>query len=333
MKVRTKEDVAELMRGSIASAALGTALELGLFWQLDGQPSTVESVSESLDIPAHRCRAWLDLLAGYGLLARQGGVYELTPAGRTAITDTFSQESWALLAQEARFAYPAGDELVQTITQPRSAWDVLGRERRNPYAHMSEDPDYARRFTHMLYEYHQPLAEEIAEALDLTGVQWLMDLGGGSGVVSMAILRRHSEVRSVVVDVATVCDAGRAITSSTSVSDRLTYHPANFLEEELPDGFDMVLECDVGIHSETLFRSLRASLNEGGRLVVVDDLVQGGRPPPLGWLRGAFLKSLEDPEARIKTADRVKEYLAAAGYRLLRERTLQNEELLLEARV
>ncbi len=94
----------------------------------------------------------------------------------------------------------------------------------------------------------------------------------------------------------------------------------------MPDGFDMVLECDVGIHSETLFRSLRASLNEGGRLVVVDDLVQGGRPPPLGWLRGAFLKSLEDPEARIKTADRVKEYLAAAGYRLLRERTLQNEE-------
>lgn len=333
MRIRTKEDVSELMRGSIASAALGTALELGLFWQLDAEPATAESVSDSLGIPVHRCRAWLDLLASYDLLEREGGTYELAPAGRTAITEALSPESWALLAQEARFAYPAGDDLVRTITTPGSVWDILGRERHDPYAHMSEDADYARRFTRMLYEYHQPLAAEIAEAVDFDGVHQLMDLGGGSGVVSMAILRRHPGIRSVIVDVATVCEAGRAIASATAVADRLTYHPANFLEESLPGGFDVVMECDVGVHSEALFRTLRASLNEGGRLVVVDDLVQRGRPAPLGWLRAAFLRSLEDPEARIRSADQVKGLLSEAGYELLGERTLQNEMLLIEARV
>ncbi|NIN69722.1 MAG: methyltransferase [Anaerolineae bacterium] len=333
MEIRTGEDVKELLRAPIVSAALGAAIELGLFWQVTEEPATVESLSQSHGIPLNRCLAWLELLTDLGLLERQGDAYRLSTIGRTAITDVYSPESWGVLAQEARNGYPAGDDLTRTIAQPTSVWEALGRERHDYYANMAQEPEYARRFTQMLYEYHQQLAEEIADTLDVAGVKRMMDLGGGSGVISMAILRRHRGIEAVVVDVETVCNAGRAIAAKTPLADRLTYHEADFLRDELPRGFDLILQCDVGVHSGDLFRRLRTSLNPGGRLVVVDDLVQEGRAPPSAWLRHAFFSTLSDPNATIREASRVKDYIIKAGYRVLSERTLRGGEALIEARL
>jgi len=55
---------------------------------------------------------------------------------------------------------------------------------------MVEDAARARRFTRMLYEIHEPMAVALAGQLDLRGVGRLMDLGGGSGVVAMDLLRQ-----------------------------------------------------------------------------------------------------------------------------------------------
>ncbi|MFQ5907623.1 MAG: methyltransferase [Thermoplasmata archaeon] len=321
-----------MLRGSIVSASLGAALEHHLFWKLKEKPTTSEAVAKDLGIPPHRCRAWLDLLAGLGLLERQDETYAITAATQAAILDTHSPESWALLAQEARAAYPAGDDLTRHIGHPGSVWEAQGRDRRDHYGHMAEDPDWARRFTQMLYEYHQPLAKELVDTLDLTGVARLLDLGGGSGVNSMALLRQQPEMEAVVVDVATVCDAGRTIAAGTEMGERITYHPADFLEDDLPSGFDLILESDVGIHNTELFRRLRGSLNPGGRIVIVDNLVQEGVPTSIAWLRQAFLSSLSDPNARIRSAADVKAALREAGYTVIAERTLEGG-VLIEARL
>ncbi len=93
----------------------------------------------------------------------------------------------------------------------------------------------------------------------------------------------------------------------------------------------MILECDVGIHNVELFRKLRASLNEGGRLVVVDDLVQEGRSPPLSWLGNAFSSSLSNPDSTIPTASKVKGFLAEAGYRAVSEQTVEGGDVVIQA--
>jgi hypothetical protein len=49
-----------------------------------------------------------------------------------------------------------------------------------------------------------------------------------------------------VVDIPTVCAAAREIAARAPVAGRITYHAADFLHDELPRGFDMVLECQGG---------------------------------------------------------------------------------------
>lgn len=165
--------------------------------------------------------------------------------------------------------YPICKDLALHITHPDSVWTTQGLERPNYVAKMIENPERAEQFTRMLYELHLPLAEQLANFLDLTGVNRIMDLGGGSGVISHTLLRRYSHLSSVVVDIPNVCVVGREIARETTVRDRITYHAADFLHDDLPIGFDMIIECDIGIYSEELFRKVYNSLNEGGKFVIV----------------------------------------------------------------
>jgi len=58
------------------------------------------------------------------------------------------------------------------------------------------------------------------------------------------------------VDVEYGCQAGWEIAEENKLEERITYLDANFLQDGLPTGFDMVLLCDVGLFSEILFRRI-----------------------------------------------------------------------------
>jgi predicted TPR repeat methyltransferase len=189
---------------------------------------------------------------------------------------------------------------------------------------MDEDAERARRFTRMLYELHQPLADELVDCLDLSGVDRLMDLGGGSGVMSLALLRRYPRLRATVVDIANVCAAGREIAAEVSLADRITYHAADFLRDELPSGFDMALECDVNVYAVPLFRRVRASLKPGGLFVIVDQLAPADGVAPASRLHWALEGSLRDPSFQFPTAAMIRDQLRQAGFRDLTQSVLSS---------
>ncbi len=313
-RVDSIDDVRFLMKAYVPSAALNAALELGLFWRLAHQPQDAASVSETLGIPANRCGYWLDLLSSVGLLHEVAEGYTPSSTAQTAILDAHSQETWALLAQEAREHGPAVHDLAKRIHEPHAGWGALGLTHPDYVDRMRKNPQRARRFTRMLYELHQSLADGLAETIDVSDVERLMDLGGGSGVNSMALLHKHPHLSSVVVDIGNVCAAGREIATENGLEERLTYHAANFLEDELPSGFDMVLECDVGVYQEALFRNVHEALNSGGRFVIVDDRLEEEGVVPSNYIHSAFLDSLEDPDFAFPSVEGIEALLASAGF-------------------
>jgi len=289
-------------------------MELGLFWLLDSKPLNEHEVARELGIPPSRCHYWLQLLCTVGLLERGSGGYQPSSAAHTAILEVYSQGSWALLAQEARERLPSLCDLPSHLHEPRSVWQALGLTPPMYLSQMTEDPNRARRFTRMLYELHEPLAKQLAEFLDLGGVARLMDLGGGSGVVSLALLRRYPDLKVTVIDIENVCAAGREIAAEHSLADRITYHPCDFLCEELPTGFDLVLECDVNVYSEDLFRKVWKALNPESRFVVVDQLAPAEGVAPPSRVHWAFEGSLASPDFAFPTAARLRDLLTRAGF-------------------
>ncbi|HEX6304967.1 MAG TPA: methyltransferase [Anaerolineales bacterium] len=332
MKLETTKDVRELMGADLASYALNAALEAGLFWRLAEVPRSAQSLADELDTAPMPCLHWLRLLAGLGLLEEGAGGFSVSPTGRSAILEAYSQESWALLAEEGRERREDLQALDLYADQEHGP-DMPEDETHGDYVQkMISDPDRARRFTRMLYELHAGLGEELAASLDIGGVRRLADLGGGSGVVSMAFLRRHPGLSAVVVDIPNVCAAGREIAAGVPEGARLAYHPADFVKDELPGGFDLALECDVAIYSQPLFRKVAGALNENGRFVIVDWWIDAGQPRPASHLAYLFYKSLRDPEFRLPGLGELSASLGAAGFGPVSTSGLSNGMLVIVAR-
>jgi ubiquinone/menaquinone biosynthesis C-methylase UbiE len=322
VKLTTTDQVSDCLTAYVASAALGAAIELGLFWLLTEQPLDAAGVAQALNIPIRRCQYWLQLLHSMGVIDQVPAGYAPSDLARSAILDACSQESWALLAQEDREKFPSVCDLAVHIKEPGSIKTAQARTTLSYVERMASDPDRARRFTRMLYELHQPLANRLTELLDMTGVHRLLDLGGGSGVVSMALLRRHPHLTSTVVDIENVCLAGREIAQENSLSDRITYHAADFVHDELPGGYDMVLHCDIGLYQEELYHKLWAALNSGGRLVMVEHFAPAKdvvHPASLYWI---FLDSLADPDVSVRTVAEIQSQLTQAGFGMLSDGTV-----------
>jgi SAM-dependent methyltransferase len=322
MKPTTSDDVFELMEAYVTSAALNAALELGLFWLLAKQPLDAAGVAQALDIPLNRCRRWLELLSNTGLVDRSARGYALSSTAQTAILDAYSQETWAFLAREARDRYPAVLNLAVHIHRPGSVWEALGLTPPDYFSQLLDNPERAHQFTRMLYEIHLPLADALAQTLDMQGVDRLLDLGGGSGVVSLALLRRHADLSATVVDIANVCAAGREIAAENGMEERIAYHALDFGQEELPSRFDKVLACNVNPFDVGMYRRIWAALKPGGRLVTVDQLAPAEGVAPLSWAYWAFLASLENPDSARVTRAELQARLARAGFQVLSERTL-----------
>ena len=330
MKPETTEDILELMGGAIVSAALGAAMELGLFWSLAEKPLPATEVAQSLNIPLNRCHHWLQILCKLGLLENTAGGYVPTMVAREAILNALSQETWAFQAHEDRDSSIFVRDLALNLSKPMSTWSTRTLAPPDYFQQIRENPSYAARFMRKLYEIHCPLADQLADMLDLRGVKSLLDLGGGSGVVSFALLRKQGDLTAVVVDVENVCQVGRMIAAENKLEERITYLPADFLQDDLPSGFDIVMLCDVGTFSETLFCRIYDALNLKGHLVIVDKFAPSRISAPPSRLVSAFLDSLEHPAGSIDftTTEVVRSRLGQAGFRNFSETPVPHTDYL-----
>lgn len=315
MRPRSPSEVLELLEGSLDAAALAAAIELGLFWLLDEAPRDAPAIAVELGIPPRRCALWLRCVERSGLIEPTAAGYVPTSRARATVLATWSQPTWAFLAGEAMERQAALNDftrrLLDLVPAPDEATYVTK---------MATDRDRARRFTRMLGEIHRPLAEDLAATLDLAGVRRVLDLGGGSGVVAMALARRSPALEVDVIDIPTVCEAGRAIVAEAGLEGRVRHVALDLARDPLPAGADLALECDVGLYELGFFRRVREALRPGGRFVVVGDLPRAGDPAPhLAW---ATVASLRDPDYAPTTRERVVGLLEAAGFTVAAPRAL-----------
>jgi SAM-dependent methyltransferase len=330
MKLTSERDVFDLLDAYLPSAAFTAALELGLFRGLAGQPLTAEQVSEGWGIPPRRCQHWLNLLAQWGLLEKQEDRFAVSHLTQTVILDKYSENTCKFLAARTHRWYPIGEDLYAYLRHPGSVWELRGLTAPSDYAMLEADRAWADQFTRFWYERKRELALNFAAQIDMTGVRRMMDLGGGSGVMSFALAERYPKLACTVVELETVCDTGRAIAAERGLSGRVMFHAANLQRDELPEDFDLVLEADVGLYSVPLFRRVHAALNPGGRFVLNQPWAQADGTVPERLIVNNFRSSLEDPAALEWTLEEARAMLLEAGFGNLKEWAWDEEQTALE---
>lgn len=340
LKLTNTQDIFQFLRMYIPSIALNTALELGIFWQLSNEPHSAGKIAQITNVPLHRSQTLLELLTKLGLLEKKNGMYKASTLAQKAILEGYSAGTWAFFAKEAQDRYPLLNNLTSNITYPDSLWNKHSMQPPDWFDQLVNSPEYTKKFTYGLYERHLSFAKKFAQIFDMSGVDIMMDIGGGSGVMSLELLRRHSHLRAVVIDIENVCIYGREIAAETPMKTRIRYEILDFLNDELPKGFDLILQCDAGIHSKDFFDKLRRSLTDSGCLVIITNIDDDS-----DWLNhpnsqesliksmNRFYYSLEAPIIKRppRTIENVKQFLLKGGFQKVEYDVWDKGEVIIQA--
>jgi len=163
------------------------------------------------------------------------------------------------------------------------------------------------------------MADQLAEAIDLSQARRLLDLGGGPGTYAIAFCRRRPELHAVILDLPLAVGVAEEEIAKAGMSDRITTHTADFLTDAIPGGFDAVLISNI-IHqygvdeNMLLFRRAREALNPGGRIIVKDMYVDESRTSPLFNALFAVNMLVRTPYGKTYTHDETIALLTASGF-------------------
>ena len=270
----------DIQRAFIASRLIVAAERLQIFRVLHGKRMTAGELGRLLGTHREYRDAFLNSLVGLGLLQKANGRY-----GNARLAERYFVRERSIYwtrqySKECVQAYAALADLEKVLTTGRRLAASGAKKRPSYIEAMAKNRRQAEDFTQMLFHLHQEDAKALATRLDLSKHQTLLDVGGGSGVMSIALARRSPKLRCCVLDLANVCRVAAKNIRRAGLSRRIRTM-AGDIRDRLPGGYDVMMFCDIGPVSRRLLKNAYDSLPAGGMVVAVDRYLSEDRTKPL----------------------------------------------------
>ena len=305
----TPDRLSHLATAYWQSATLVAAVELGLFDVLEGDSCTAADVATRLGVSADQVEALLDALVSLELLEKHGPQYLICTDARplllrsspTCMLDALAYNGdlyhhWAKLPDLVRFAKPAVEQKAQ----------------------LGSDTARTQRFVRGMESKARAYTPVIAPMIDLDGEATLLDVGSGPGTLSRHLAERHPGLSVTLLDLPDVLAVAKSINAGSTVAGRLHYHPADYRRDALPGPFDAVVYAGA-LHQEScdsagpLFAQFAQVLKPGGRLFVVDLLLDSSRTKPVFSTLFQLNMRLIQPASRVFSEAEVQRLMTDAG--------------------
>ena len=229
-------------------------------------------------------------LRSFGLLADdEEGRIGLTELARDHLTPGafFDVSGYVGLAADS----PGVVEMVERLRTNRpagSAADEAGAAFifKEGIESAMESEESARSLTMALAGRARNVAPALAERCPLDDARLLLDIGGGTGIYSIAWLLRHPDLRAIVWDRPEVLKVAVEMAGSFGVADRLEARPGDMFKDDVPEGADAILLSNV-LHDwdvpdcVTLVSRCASALRPGGRLLIHDVFLNDALDGPM----------------------------------------------------
>jgi ubiquinone/menaquinone biosynthesis C-methylase UbiE len=280
-KAVTPEAISESLWAPLATRALITGTELGVFNLIAEGIRTVDEIAGRSKASVRGIRMLLDALVGLGYLSKKGDRYGLEP-----IADVF------LVPGKPGYM---GD-LVVTLGTIRFNWDTLTDSVREGKPIATVDVEQAGRefFPKLvagLFPGNYNSARTVVKSLSAKtkkSIKNVMDVAAGSGAWSIPFAEAIPDATVTVVDFPEVTAITRQFTERFGVGSQYDYVEANMREADFGrDKFDLIILGHI-IHSEgekwgkDLVKRSYEALRPGGRLLIAELVPEDSKSHP--WI-------------------------------------------------
>ncbi len=312
----------EHFRGSYGSELLTIAVaHFDLFGRLNRQPLSLDDLRRDLQLAARPARVFVTALRAMGMIVHCDGLLSLSEIAKEHLVpggDFDCGDYVGLAAQSPGVLNML--KLLQT-NEPLGSHDEAGAAFifRDGIASAMESEESAKHFTLALAGRAKNVAPVFADVVPMETSNRLLDIGGGTGIYSYAMLRSNPNLRAIVFDRPEVLKIAEQMAREYGVLARTEFVPGDMFADELPSGADTILLSNI-LHDwdvpdcERLIGRCADSLGPGNRLLIHDVFLnddQGG-PLPIALYSAALFSFTE---GRAYSAAEYRSWLTASGFK------------------
>lgn len=281
-----------LIIAPIKTRLLLTGIELGVFDHL-GERRSAEDLAEILGGSPERTRIFLDGLAAFDLVIKREGLYQNSVIATTFLVGDGPTYVGNFLTEQWRYIEPVCEDLTTHVV------DGPPKGKRAEEPRSREDTG---RWAAAVAEYQRAgVAEMVARAIgelpEFPSFRRMLDLGGGPGLISVAVVASHPVMRGAVFDLPPVAEAAERFVREAGMEGRVEVVDGDFSQDAIGGEYDLIL-ASASLYScrgmlGPLMEKVRDALNPGGVFVSLHDGLTNERTKPtamkLGWLPAELL--------------------------------------------
>lgn len=318
MSSSTVTTLRELALAAAAPAALRAAIGVGIAEEIGDSPVPVDQLARALNVNAEVLGRLLLNLEQYGIFARTADGYEHTATSRLLREDDpRSLKFWVLWVTE-----PWTWEL----------WPHLADAVRNSGHHLFEDKygtdffaylhkewkDSTEIFNRSQTELSRLTSAALAEALDLSSVQTIADVGGGRGYTLSTLLEKNPHLYGTLVDLpAAVANPDPRLRPGGSLASRSQVKEGDCLKAIPVEAdvylFKSILEWDDERTVEALRNAVEAARPDS-RVLIATNLVDDS--PEIRYATGIDLLFLLNTNGKRHRESGITALIEKAGLRV-----------------
>lgn len=236
-RVFTPGELLEISGGYWRTCALHAGVMLDVFAPLREEALTAGQLAGATGCEPRAMEMLANALAAMGLLVKTGKTYTLGESARNLLLEDSPGSIRRIIRHHHRLM-SSWTGLPQTVRtgQPTPATGARSEEDR-------ED------FLMGMFNLAMAIAPRLAGAIDLSGRQRFLDLGGGPGTYAIQFCLTNPQLTATIYDLPGSRRYAEATIERFRLSERVQFMPGDFLSETLPRGYDVVWLSQV-LHSE-----------------------------------------------------------------------------------
>jgi cyclopropane fatty-acyl-phospholipid synthase-like methyltransferase len=162
-------------------------------------------------------------------------------------------------------------------------------------------------------------AAQLMTLYDFSTTGTLLDVGGGSGGLAIAMAQANPHLKATVVDLPSVTPITQKFVDEAQLGDQVEVLTADLLRETLPGAYDVVVARHLiqvlsVEDSRTLLKNLAAVLKPGGALHLVGWILDDSRLEPQKTVGYNLILLSAYKDGQAYTEQEYNEWLVEAGF-------------------
>ncbi len=285
---------------------------------LTQKPLAVKEISEKTKVHPLALDRLLNAAAALGLLEKtNGGDFQNSAISQKFLienTEDYIGEQFEFYADNS---YSSWTKLVEKLHE----WQPgIGDEQ------ASDEEAQAAETLHPQHKLAVLVGKALGRKIDFSVFKKMLDVGGGTGAMSLGICAVHQDLQATVWDLPKVIEKTNGFVEESELKDRVEMRGGNFKTDRLPAGFDCVLLANLlSVAGEEtnreFFKRIYDYLPRGGTLIISGWIVDDNRTTP----EIAVLFSLEDVINQVPDVERTettyRKWLEEAGFKNVKRET------------